>query len=33
MELTNDDIGDEELGFSWGGKKILRRILGKIKKA
>ena len=30
-ELTNEDIDDEDLGFSFGGRKVLKRILAEIK--
>ena len=26
-EMTDEDIDDKELGFSFGGKKILKRVL------
>ena len=32
MEMTDEDIKDEELGFSFGGKKILKRVLKTLKK-
>ena len=27
MEMTDEDIDDKEHGFSFGGKKILKRVL------
>ena len=30
-ELTNDDINDKDLGFSFGGKKVLKNVLAEIK--
>ena len=32
MEMTDEDIDDKELGFSFGGKKILKRVLKTLSK-
>lgn len=30
-ELTNEDIDDKDLGFSFGGRKVLKRVLVEMK--
>ena len=30
-KLTNEDIDDKDLGFSFGGRKVLKQILAEIK--
>ena len=27
MDLTSEDIGDKELGISFGGRRVLKRVL------